>query len=187
MKMMITGASRGIGAACRKKFENDYEVITIARTGDMTENGDLACLEFREMIVDKYKDIDVLINNAGIQSKNYFLTQELNQIAACHLMECYAARSTRIINMGSSSSSWVANSTIPNKYIYYSVSKMALKKFAEFLAVEYSCNITTLEPGRVGGTGMGKESKLKPDYIADVISWILDQPVIIDSIKLRGE
>ena len=187
MKMMITGASRGIGAACKKKFEDDYEVISIARTGDMTENCDLTCLDFREMIIDKYVDVDVLINNAGIQDESYYLTQELNQIAACHLMEVYAQRGTQIINMGSSAANWSPMSSISDKDLYYSVSKIALKKFAEFIATKYDCKITTLEPGRVSGTGMGKKSKLQPEHIADLIAWILKQPIIIDSIQFRGE
>jgi short-subunit dehydrogenase len=184
---MITGASRGIGAACKKRFESSYEVISIARTGDMTENGDLTCLEFRTAIIEKYEDIDVLINNAGILNENALMTYDLNQIAACHLMEAYAKRGTQIINMGSAAGYWSASTSISDEQLYYSVSKSALKKFAEFMSAKYKGKITTLEPGRVGGTAMGKNSKLDAGYIAELIEWILEQPIIIESIHFKGE
>jgi len=188
MQMMITGASKGIGAACKKRFENCYDIISIARTGDMTENGDLTCPEFRDMIVSKYENIDVLINNAGILSEDALMTYELNQIAACHLMEAYAKRGTQIINIGSAAGYWNAStSSISDKHLYYSVSKSALKKFAGFITAKYKVKITTLEPRRVSGTAMGKDSKLNAEYIAELIEWILKQPIIIESIHFRGE
>ena len=187
MKMMITGASRGIGASCKKKFEDGYNVISIARTGEMTENGDLASLDFRNMIIDKYRDIDVLINNAGVLDDDAFAIYELNQIAACHLMEVYAERGTQIINMGSEAANWSPMSSISDKHLHYSISKGALKRFAQFVSVKYDCKITTLEPGRVGGTGMTKDSKLKPEHIAEIIEWILEQPFVVESMQVKGD
>ena len=84
MKVLITGASSGIGKELAKEFaKKNYELVLIARSEDklieLKDNiekeynikvhyyvSDLSnpdkCLE----VYEKYKDIDILINNAGL-------------------------------------------------------------------------------------------------------------------------
>ena len=89
-KMLITGASSGIGKSIADKFENsEYDIITVARTGDMTENGDLMDAEFRQYLIDKYNPY-IFVNNAGAFMSDITQTMTLNVVAAMHLFEGFS-------------------------------------------------------------------------------------------------
>ena len=42
--MLITGGSKGIGRAFAEHFKDKYEIVTVARTGNVTEKGDITDL-----------------------------------------------------------------------------------------------------------------------------------------------
>lgn len=83
MKVLITGASSGIGASLASKFAScGYDLILVARDKKRLDNVKKECLSKGDIdvsvyatdlvsvdnckkIYDKYKDVDILVNNAG--------------------------------------------------------------------------------------------------------------------------
>ncbi len=96
-KVVITGASSGIGLALSKVFaKNSYDLVLVARRQDRLfdlkrelENNygisvdvevmDLGIKENLEILSHKYKDTDILINNAGFGKFGNFLDSNLNE------------------------------------------------------------------------------------------------------------
>ncbi|OGQ06016.1 MAG: hypothetical protein A2W61_05285 [Deltaproteobacteria bacterium RIFCSPLOWO2_01_44_7] len=205
-RMLITGASRGVGKACADYFRDKYQVITVARTGDVTYRGDLTNLEFLKKLC-REVDADILINNAAVYGKDFQTTIDLNLRATGYLLsEFYKKMTTgHIINICSSS----ANSTgwvgMPPERIWYNALKSALKTLSKHFADAKLKNVkvTSIEPARIN-TAIGESliavseeeySKqtlpwipMKPSYIAEVIDWILSQPahVVISSIEIQN-
>lgn len=88
--VLITGGSAGIGLALAKKFlEADNKVIITGRNEDkllqvksnfpqiVTEVADSAREDDLRKLVEKYGDVNILINNAGVQY-NYVFIEERN-------------------------------------------------------------------------------------------------------------
>ena len=75
--IVITGASRGIGLACAKRFEMEgAKVCTIQRSKsklfdsyEFNLKHEQECLESISAIYKKYGCIDVLVNNAGMMEE----------------------------------------------------------------------------------------------------------------------
>ena len=65
-KMLITGASSGIGKAYVDHFQDKYDLITTARTEKewITDPGDITDRDFRTELIEKHQP-NVVINNAG--------------------------------------------------------------------------------------------------------------------------
>ena len=75
---VITGGGRGLGNAMTKLFvENGAKVVICNRTdpGEIPEGVEFyklditdveACRQFSQYVIDKYKKIDILVNNSGI-------------------------------------------------------------------------------------------------------------------------
>ena len=99
MKALITGASSGIGRDMAKYLAKlGYDLIIVARRENLleelkneikgveviTEKADISVKENCETLFEKYKDIDVLVNNAGFGKFGEFdeieLESELNMI-----------------------------------------------------------------------------------------------------------
>jgi NAD(P)-dependent dehydrogenase (short-subunit alcohol dehydrogenase family) len=95
--VIITGASRGIGAALVKRFrELDYGVVATSRSIKKTEpisddatlriEGDISEPDTAARVVDRAMEhfgrIDTLINNAGIFIPKLFVDYSLHDFAA---------------------------------------------------------------------------------------------------------
>ena len=195
--VLVTGASRGIGKAVADRFKNnlDYNVITVARTGDVTEQGDLIDIEFRNYLIGKYTP-DIFINNAGIGSKNFIETFEINVMAMCHLLvEFWKKMETGdIINVSSIAANKVGWEGMSDFHINYLSSKKAVKNLSKDLALSKRklVRVTSLEPNHVNTTiagqtmcdvdycraetDMGYFSPMPAEYVAEVIEWIINQP-----------
>lgn len=79
-KVLITGASRGIGLALARQFSagpnqvilvgRDLEALTVAAAilpGALVRRADISNESDRHALVDEFNDLSVLVNNAGIQ------------------------------------------------------------------------------------------------------------------------
>ena len=93
--VLITGASSGIGYALSKIYaKNSYNLILVARREEklknlkeslektysvsaITEIMDLSKIENLKILSEKYKDIDILINNAGFGQYGEFHSYDL--------------------------------------------------------------------------------------------------------------
>ena len=129
MKALITGASSGIGKDIAIKLsEKGYDVILVARNEKnlnkvkqlcknkaQIEVMDLSVIDNCKKLYEKYKDIDILINNAGFGLCGEFyesnLDKELNMIdlnikalhvlTKLYLKEMVKKDSGRILNVAS--------------------------------------------------------------------------------------
>ncbi len=93
MKVLITGASSGIGSSMAKYFDSlGYDLILVARDKDrlskikkelsgnvIIENMDLGNINNCYKLHDKYKDIDILVNNAGFGLFGEFSKSDLDR------------------------------------------------------------------------------------------------------------
>lgn len=174
--VLITGASRGIGAGTAELFaQNGYIPIInycsnskcaeeiAEKTGGIAVKADVSDIaqtkKMVDMIIEKYKKIDVLINNAGISLVGMFdmVSQEqvkrLFDVNVFGTMNCTGfvlphmikRKYGRIINI---SSMW--GETGASCEVHYSASKAAVIGFTKALAKETApsgVTVNCISPG----------------------------------------
>jgi NAD(P)-dependent dehydrogenase (short-subunit alcohol dehydrogenase family) len=188
--ILVTGASKGIGLAIANLFSEEYNVITTARTGDVTINGDIRDVDFRNKLVDLYTP-DIFVNNAGIIG-NLQDTIDTNLIAAIDLLEKFYNKMpepSHIVNISSN----IINTELSDKPMpayYYKASKVALDALSkDFNTKNRNIRVTSIQPGVVNTTlikGPRRANSIPPQYIAETIKWIVMQPhyISIPSIEV---
>lgn len=200
--MLITGASRGIGDAFVKEFQRDYNIVTVARTGDMTEIGDVTDKDFRDYLIDKYLP-DVFVNNVGGYHNDMTESMEINLIQAGHLLEGFYAKMMKghIINLGSMGGEVTGYANMGSSRYNYFAAKRALRDWIRYIQqnkAKRSVKITTLIPGYVdsnmhpNGTHaeviMFKQqvNEIKRHTLAEISRWIIELPkdLVIEEIKI---
>lgn len=200
--VIITGTSRGIGRATAEKFLNEgYFVIGTSQTGTcpITHKNFLACAleitskESRELcaqkIIQEKKNIDILINNAGIFHKKddgeipntealeqTFAVNIIGLIAFSELIIPHINKHGEIINISSRRGSLED----PHKdalYTAYSMSKAALNMYTRKLACRLgdAITISSIHPGSVK-TDLNPDGKISPEEAAsDIFALVLQQ------------
>lgn len=175
-RVLITGASGGIGSAMAEEFDREgYELVlhchkNIEKLNDLKErlsnepvlvSGDLSTEEGVNSVIEQVGDIDVLINNAGITRDGLLLTMKPESFDAViaanlrsvYLMSCAVLRGMtkrrwgRIINLSSVSGIY-GNAGQTN----YAASKAGIIGFSKSLAKEVaSRNVTVncIAPGMI--------------------------------------
>lgn len=164
---VITGVSSGIGNdLARFLIEKGYKVYGLSRRpANILGMESLKC-DVQDLnsihkcflyIKEKEKSIDALINNAGIGiagsiiDSNYtdieriFATNVLGTIQMCKEFIPLLKKGSRIVNIGSVA----GDLTIPYQ-VYYSMSKSAIDKFSEGLAMELKSSgirVSVILPG----------------------------------------
>ena len=221
--VLVTGASSGFGKAiCQKLIADGYKVIGAARRVDklseLARQLDDNFLPFQLDVTkkdavenlllslpDKFKPIDILINNAGLAlgmepayEANYAdweIMVNTNIIGLMHLTriilpEMVKRNSGYIINLGSTA----------GNYAYqggnvYGASKAFVKQFSANLRTDLlgkKIRVTNIEPGLCGNTefsnvrfhGNDKQAAavyqgvefIKPEDIANTVSWLVNSP-----------
>ncbi|PXY94707.1 hypothetical protein DKK76_09670 [Frischella perrara] len=221
--VLVTGASSGFGKAiCQKLIADGYKVIGAARRVDklseLARQLDNNFLPFQLDVTkkdavenlllslpDKFKPIDILINNAGLAlgmepayEANYAdweIMVNTNIIGLIHLTriilpEMVKRNSGYIINLGSTA----------GNYAYqggnvYGATKAFVKQFSANLRTDLlgkKIRVTNIEPGLCGNTefsnvrfhGNDKQAAavyqdvefIKPEDIANTVSWLVNSP-----------
>lgn len=147
MKVLITGASRGIGKSIKDKFIEERHNVWAPTRDELDLSKDVKL---------KNNEFDIVINNAGINNLSNFLDSlskdimQVNYFAPLQIIQqClpYMINNNygRIINIGSI---WI-NLSKQNRSAY-SASKSALDSLSRSITAEYSkhnilCN--TVSPG----------------------------------------
>ena len=195
--VFITGSSSGIGRATALQFAQTGNKIILTYHKDKKAGEEVAgkCMDLGaadvllvnldvtndnsikagvEQIINKFKSIDILINNAGVVVKNYLVEQSLLDIdrqVATNLngavkvtRACLPYISYSVVMVGSG-----AAIRGIRKFSVYSATKFGLRGFAQALAQELpKFKVYTVNPG-VTATRMTNFNGLAPDVVADII------------------
>ncbi len=177
MRALITGASSGIGAdIARVLSDKGYDIVLVARREDklkelaaeLKTNTEICCADLNDInkcneIFEQYKDVDVLINNAGFGLFGEFCNAELDRelsmidvnIRALHILMkkflCYfkERNSGYILNVASSAAFLPG----PLMATYYAtkayVLRLSLAIHKELKAAGSDVYVGTLCPGPV--------------------------------------
>lgn len=219
---MVTGASSGIGKAIAQKLsKEEYTVILTSRSLEKMKEikkslphksevieMDVSCTESVtkafKAIKDKYKNIDVLVNSAGIMPLTYLKNRHLDEWLSTvevnfkGILRCIYAV---LPGMKDNQQGHIVNiASVDGKEIFeggavYGASKAAVIEFSRAmrmeLSPEFNIRVTAIEPGTVKtdlrkdikDTELledkdygGNEPKLQPKNIADAVFYAISQP-----------
>lgn len=197
--VLITGGSRGLGFEIARKFcDNNYKVIITGRHLDslkkaclkLSSNADYMQSDLQNLsdipelvysILNKYKTIDILINNAGIHLKKDMLEVtneefksiiEVNQNSVFVLSREVAKHMVNnkagvILNISSMASQY----GIP-KVIAYTAAKSAIEGMTRAMAVELSpkgIRVNCIAPGFIKTKMSSKALDNDPERKAKVL------------------
>jgi len=161
-------------------------MASILRTPAATELSEEDIQNCFKMIEEKYKKLDVLINNAGIMSKHNQIvgsmqdvrdTMEVNFFAAMNLAQILVpllAQSIegRIINLSSGLGAWA---DLDQNYAGYRLSKVSLNAFTVMFAKELSpqnIKVNSMCPGWVKTDMGGSAAPRSVTQGADTAIWL---------------
>ena len=154
-KMLITGASSGIGKSFVDHYKDKYDLITTARTEKdwITDPGDITDKDFRNDLIAKHQP-NVVINNAGGFRDNFEDTYQLNTIAAGHIFEGFYDKMmpyTHIFNVVSYGIRMYGWQDMSRERSYYYSSKKAFYEFANNVNMSKNrpVHVVNLVPGIV--------------------------------------
>jgi len=158
MKVFLTGGSRGIGLAIRNKFEEQNHKVYAPNKAELNLIDFNSIQKYCEIFTD---DIDILINNAGINNISYLKdldilnianTFQVNTIAPLLLIKNLSKNMIKnkkghIINISS-----ILSYTAKKGRAIYSASKAALDSITKSSALElaeHNIQVNSICPGYV--------------------------------------
>jgi len=161
MNFLITGHTKGIGKAIYNKFGG----VGLSKSTGFD-------ISFDD-ITPYFENTDVFVNNA-YDYCNYW--SQVNLVYK-------AANVKKQIVIGSMASDYALTNT--DKALEYTTLKEAVKA-ASFQLFAQGKDITLLRPGYVDTSAVKDVTcaKIEPEYIADIIEWILKQPYRIKEFAL---
>lgn len=229
MNAIITGATKGIGRAIAQKFaENDINLVICSRSEQdleetrnsllainsridvFTKKTDLSIkqetIEFAEFCKSCFREVDILINNAGVFIPGEILKEEEGALELMMQTNLYSVyHLTRRLHpvMEKSSTSYIINiASIASFMAYpnggsYSISKFALRGFSKVLREELKSSnikVTTVMPGATwshswAGVDLPEDRLMKASDIAESIWSILQlsPSAVVEEITLRPQ
>ncbi len=227
---VITGGGTGIGRGValrlsaegclvvlcgRRKRSLDKVAETIASQGGqvLAVEGDVAQSNDVERVIrsaqDKFGQIDILINNAGIDGGGYIHSHDIqvwDQVMAVNLRGPFLTSRAVLPLMRAQKRGHIINISSESGLEYYQgdgaygIAKHALNALGEFIQrenQEYGIRVDTICPGMVV-TEMTKDSQgldhskcLYPDDIAELVFWLLTRranikigtPILIQTME----
>ena len=208
MKIVITGASRGIGFAEAKVFQNEELFLAASSISSFKDDFfkkyhlfgyDLRnaenVIEFANDVKSKTDKIDLLINNVGMIILKKFsdmsieeinsqidLNLKANIILTKELLPLLAkSKNPHIIFM----SSMAAKTGIIGESVY-AATKAGISKFAEILRKEIQdkIKISVIHSWGVNTFGSGNPNLLKPEDVAKVVKFIVNNNFLVESIEI---
>lgn len=211
MKILITGASRGIGKAEASLLaQQGHELFLTASTLDSFAEPvagatllgvDVSEADFdvklAEALSQKTDRIDVLVNNVGVMVMKRFADlsrEEIDQTLDVNLRSALLTTRAALPFLKKSEapqvvfmSSMAAKSYIVGESVY-SATKAALSSFAAVLRNEMGphMKISTIHCWGVNTFGSDEKTLLEPENIAEALDFILsrDKDVLVESIDL---
>lgn len=208
--IVISGGSEGLGKAMAKRLSPDSQVVILAKSEDTLKqtaqelNCDYLVCDVSDynqvestinQITEKYKQIDCLINNAGIwttgelQSNDYKNIEEVMAVNANGTIYLTKAvipamkkqKQGLIINIVSQ-----AGVTAKKDRSVYYASKWAVTGFTHSMQLElapFGIKVTGIYPGKMdtqlfakAGDNKPMDNALKPEQVADLVNYILNTP-----------
>lgn len=207
-QVLITGGTRGIGAAIAENLKFDYEVITVARSEEATVQGDLRHKFFREYLLERYTP-DIFINNASSLYIDPYKMLEINGTVPVELLLKFYEKMEKgiIINISSQSAERHVRPKEELNRSLYSLGKRHLKDTS--LALNYSKNkpikvmclspaathtamlekITEFSPTEEDYSNYDWEKSVawtKPEEVARIVRWMIHLPehIVIPELVL---
>tara|TARA_B100000282_G_scaffold89762_1_gene62862 strand:+ start:348 stop:941 length:594 start_codon:yes stop_codon:yes gene_type:complete len=165
MKILITGHTIGIGAACEKIF-NDYEVVGCSRS-----NGyDISIGNIRQQIIELARDCDVILLNAFSDEQRWAQHELL-----VDMFNAFAKETKTIVVISSNASdTWKGQM---RKYPSYK--KLVDHSAKQMAHLNMPCRVINIRPGYVATTRINKDfhkQAMSPESLATAIRKILELP-----------
>lgn len=203
MKVLVTGATRGIGKSIFEELSKDYEVCAVARTEEKLKSlgakGYFACDLSKDLSnlceYIKKNEFDIIINDAGEyvyggietmtdpQIDSIFKTNLIAPVKIISAATPYmkTAKWGRIVNIGSISG------VMGEAYAsLYSSSKSGLIGLTKALALElaeYNITVNTINPGWVD-TELGNASIEDSEFSKDEIMETIPQRRFVEPVEI---
>lgn len=203
--MVVVGGSKGVGKEiCARFKDTEYDVVSISRSaGDIV--GDVSDRGFRLKLLRELNPY-IVINCAATYPYHENVAESLqtNLVAALDLTLGFYEKMNEgfIINISSVSSLYdILGST---NELVYSVAKRALSDFTTRLQLKNKkgVKICTIEPGMIETDFANIKNRMasknpedvifklgitpmKPNYVAEVVHWVVNQPKDICISHLR--
>lgn len=224
---IITGATQGIGKALAEKLLSEgFDIAVCARTqadldrcrqqwmaiypertilaiaADMSNKQQV--LLFAEKVLARFKEVEILVNNAGLFFPGLITTEpdgQLEYLMQLNLYSAYYLTRSVLPSFSRSGKGHIFNiCSVASHKAYpnggaYGISKYAMLGFSENLRLELmpmNIRVTSISPGATNsrsweGAGIDPERMMEPEDVSDIIwsAYSLSAKANVETIIIR--